>query len=267
MFHKYLLFAEDKKNREKIIEELPNKCSEQDIQHALFCAFLSDNRKEDYDIDNCILLDFPLSFVARILNKFVLDEYSYAWGGDEEIAKLVYHLWPKYMKNQTWKNYNKTFPHNIIFNCLYSIRESLLEFDKINSCEDFNELRRKKNTCRYYNWHMFAFFPLLEDRGIPILLKVIELPYNDAQEMLMFGLAQYDPRTFLPHFEKILDHWQKNTMKSGDCQSNNFIHFESGTGIYRELEMIVKKYEKDFGVKVYENEKIKNILEYYEING
>ncbi len=262
MYNEFLSFVANKDNHEMVKECYEgwngNKktFTDEDIKHYLFIKFVSNNRKRDYDIDNCILLDFPLPFIVNILEKFVLDPYAYAldaetWDTNEEIARLIYHLWPKYM-NQSWKNYNRTFPHGRIFICLYSIKENLLEFKKLDTDAKRVERTLQKRQFRrpYYYWHILGFIPLLGNDGIPILMNVIKQRYDDAQDMLMFALAQYDPKSFLPHLAYILDYWN----------THGNIQFESGTGMIYELKMLIRKYHKQ-GVNVYDNPTIKEILE------
>jgi len=263
-YTKYLSFIADEKNRKMAIENIiyfhkmmaSNVINpdEEEISNALFKLFIeSEFRSEEdgyrYDIDRCILLDFPLVLIADILEKFVNDPYVYAFSGEEQIVKLIYNLWPKYT-NQNWKNYDKTYPHNRIFNCLHDIKESLFEFEKLDTPEKLRKRTIEKGKRRYYNWHLLGFYPLLGDEGVPSFLKVITHNYDDAQDMIMFSLAQYDPKQFINHFEYILEYWD----------TNKNIKFETGTGMIGELRWVIRRYKKR-GVNVYDVEKIRCILE------
>jgi len=254
MYDKYLLFIVDEEKRKMAIDVLKSQWdpikypTDEEIERMLLQGFIAENMTHDYNVGNCILLDFPLTFIANILEKFVKNPYAYAWNSDEEIAKLIYHLWPKYIDQSD----------NKISECLQTLKSKMLEFRTLDTYEKICDAARKNtphlSPARYYNWHIFAFFSLLGDDGILILMNVIKQYYDDAQDMLMFGLAQYNPQIFLPTFSEILEYWHKNQN----------ISFSTGTGMITELKNVIKEYNRQ-GVNVYKNDKIKGILEHYKI--
>ena len=287
MYKEFLEFSQKNKNTtakkiraQKVEWYGDGIVTEDEIQHRLFCDFVIENKKQDYNISNCILLDFPLGYVSKVISKFVEDSYAYAWGVDDEIAKLIYHLWPKYMGDipstapqntaPRWREYIRTFPYSSIFNSLYTIKENLAEFKNTDFIDSLLKLiEMKKVEGRYCGWHLFAFLPLIGDKNHEILMNVIKFRYDDAQNMLMFGLAQYDPRTFLDTFQNILEFWHEKHVNPEESSIGSgriaYIGFEHGTGMMGELSMIIKKYKEIDGVDVYESEAIKNILEYHEV--
>ena len=100
MYREYLSFSKDGKNREETISRIknswgcsPDNISEEKIQNGMFCDFVMENKTRNYNIKECSLLDFPLTFLSKIIEKFVEDPYVYAWGVDEEIAKPIFNLW------------------------------------------------------------------------------------------------------------------------------------------------------------------------------
>ena len=263
-YGKYLSFIANDENRERAIEEIKyyrnmRNCdvvepNEKEISDVLFRLFIMDESEKDdverrYDVDHCVLLDFPLNFVADILERFVNDPYAFAFCAEEQIAKLVYNLWPNYM-SQTWKDYDKTYPHNKIFNCLHDIEECLYEFEKLDTMDKFRKRAVEMGQNGYYNWHILGFYPLLGDKGVPSFMNVIKRRYDDAQDMIMFSLSQYEPKTFIHHFKYILEYWNEHQN----------IQFETGTGMIGELKDVIKKYYRK-GVNVYDDEDIKHILE------
>lgn len=267
MYQQYLVFIADEKNQKAAREQFDSqygqylgKPTQDQLDDILLKSFIDEERdkaykkeKEDgqsyrYDIDHCILLDFPKSVIAPILEKFVASPYNYAFSGDEEIVKLIYNLWPDYM-DQSWQSYDQTFPHNKIFNALLDIKEALYEFQTLDTKEKLYEKCKEKHQA-FYNWHLLAFFPLLGEEGLPILMHMTKQRYNNAQDLLMFGLAQYEPKTFLPYLTEIFSFWH----------TNDNICFETSTGMIGQLEDLIKKYNKQ-GVNVYETDKIREILE------
>ena len=175
-YNNYLSFITDNNNKEKAREEFKcmwepylGKPTQDQLDDILLKDFLEEERekayiKEEkegishrYDIDHCVLLDFPLAVIAPILEKFVSSPYNYTFSGDEQIVKLIYNLWPQYM-NQNWKNYDQTYPHNKIFNSLQDIKEALLEFKKLDTQEKLHEKCKEKKTM-LLQLAPFGFFP------------------------------------------------------------------------------------------------------------
>jgi hypothetical protein len=58
-----------------------------------------------------------------------------------------------------------------------------------------------------------------------MLEAACQLHYNDAQDMLMFGIYQYPPAELLPVLRRILTHWNRE---------GNIDICSSGTGEFSE---------------------------------
>src|SRR5271154_4882535 len=132
MYQRYKDFICDQKNIDDAIDhiKLMGKAkTKENIENDLVGTFIEKYAStSDFEIDNGIFNDFPIAEQLILLERFTADEYAYAWGADYEVAKLVYKLWKQYdMDALNWKNYNKTYPHGQIFNCLYTIKTHLLE--------------------------------------------------------------------------------------------------------------------------------------------
>ena len=70
MYKEFLEFSQKNKNTtakkiraQKVEWYGDGIVTEDEIQHRLFCDFVIENKKQDYNISNCILLDFPLGYV------------------------------------------------------------------------------------------------------------------------------------------------------------------------------------------------------------
>lgn len=262
MYNRYLSFInneENVSNAKKVLDDQwkPYRDpTEREIKDMLFQNFINEHATRDYNFDNCILLDFPLEFVADLLDYFIPDPYALSWGPTEELAKMIFHLWTKYMNREYNDKDNKTDKR--IRNSLQQIKDKLLEFKELDTYDKIVERSKEvnpKNFChRYYNWHLLAFIPLLGEESMPILMNVTKQRYNDAQDMLILGLAQFEPEGFLSNLADILEYWDKN----------DNISFCSATGMIAELKMLIKEYHRK-GVNVYRNDRIKEILDYHEI--
>ncbi len=87
---------------------------------------------------------------------------------------------------------------------------------------------------RYHFWHGLGFYALMGDevaclssspaedhKGVEMLEEASHLHYNDAQDMMMFGILQYEPAKLLPVLRRILTHWERE---------GNIEMVSSGTG-------------------------------------
>lgn len=203
------------------------------------------------------IVDYWIDYKAKLIKEFVEDSIT-TWGSHLEIAKLIYDLWPKYIKQSLWGTRYRSNAHNTILTSLYTLKEKLLEFKY--GTDDEKWLYHSNNK-RYHNWQIFAFFPLLEENGFLLLMKMMKLHYNDSQDMLIFGLACYPqmswcgPERSLSYLRDILTYWDEN----------GNIHFCRGTGSIGQLECLVKIY-KNYNVNLHEIDGIKDILERYDID-
>ncbi|AYV82091.1 MAG: putative orfan [Homavirus sp.] len=211
--------------------------SVRDIDDKLFNCWVTEVHKNRmiFEIDSCIIKDFPLHEQCMLISRFIPSAYRYTYGAREEIVKLIYLLWNTYMLDQSGntiehKDYNGSNElDNLIFESLHTLKTELLSMrtltaDKVWVIEKGGE---------YYNWHLLGCIPLLGDDGLPILRNVITLPYEDAQDLLMFGLYQYEPNAFYQELKNILLYWH----------THQNIPFESGTGMLYQLAIIIHKYQ------------------------
>lgn len=191
----------------------------------LLYHFLEANSTGSFELNDGLLVDFPLNLQAEILQKFVDDPYFMGWGYPKfEVAKMIYHLWPRYMSwqddpkeagfiPQSTFDFKRKYPHDKIFNYLCKIKRGLEDFKGVNDAKTFFELiqsQKAKNSQtlnRFYNWHLFAFFPLLGSNGLDLMMNVSKLFYDNSQDMLMFGLARFRASAVLPILREIFSYW------------------------------------------------------------
>ncbi|AYV82090.1 MAG: putative ORFan [Homavirus sp.] len=216
---------------------------EKDLDDKLFNCWVDkiyEDNHPNFEVDSCIIKDFPLHEHARLISRFVPCAYRYAWGADKEIVKLVYLLWNTYMLDDQgnsvkYGHHNKSNEfHKLIFESLYTLKTELLAMQNL-TLDDIVKLYKifPNKGGRYYNWHLLGCIPLLGDKGLPVLRNVITLPYDDAQDLLMFGLYQYEPNAFYTELKDILLHWH--------IYQN--IQYETGTGMLSQLVEIIYKYQ------------------------
>lgn len=265
MYQRYKDFICDQKNIDDAVDNVKFRDKDQTkekIENTLVGAFVEKYVVHgDFNIDNGIFNDFPITEQLILLERFTADEYAYAWSADYEVAKLVYKFWKQYdMDTLNWKNYNKTYPHGQIFNCLYTIKTNLLEFgtERFSTKEKrWQVIKNQGRGCRYLYWHLFAFLPLLKDDGLNILMKIAVMEYGDAKDMLMMGLTGYAYQDwitipqFLPHLRKVLALWATDAYSIKYC---------SGTGMIGHLLELIRIY-KSHGVYLFDDSEIRSILD------
>lgn len=254
----YKLWLELKKKYNKYNE---NNEYYEITNNLLFSYFCNKYCIEGNNINDCILLNFPLEDIIPFLEEFTkkYDKMQNDIDCCIQLTKLIYHLWPKYMY-QSWFNYNKHYPHGAIFELLSVIKFKLEKFNTIKSYKEHMEKLRDN----YYEWHLLGCIPLLKN-GEEIMKKVVCLSYDDAQEMILFGLSQFDASKYLPTLGKILLYWYDNNYDFYPEFNRNHIYFngiqiESGTGIYNDLVNLAYEYKRK-GVDIYSNKDIYTVLQ------
>jgi len=222
------------------ILEIDYKFELEDCLLNLFISYLNDEIEEQSDkstdlnyleINNCILKDFPLEEQCKFISRFVPNAYRYSCDTDHEIIRLVYLLWDNYM-HVSYENRLKTYPHNEIYESLYSIKQELRSMKDMDYKKQMDLGEKYPNKSSYYNWHLLGFLPLLGDKGLPILRNIIKQRYSDAEDMLLFGIYHYNPKEFNGELKSILLHWYKHKN----------IDFSSATGMLFSLALIINKY-------------------------
>ena len=189
------------------------------------------NREKNFEINDCIFVDFPLKEKAQIIDNFVSNPYLNPHPIIPEIVKLIYYIWPECMTDVRYskQHLNTLNPYSkIIFENLYSIKAKLKAMKHTTAATQYMSGEA------YLNWHLLGFLPLLGDQGIDIMHNVSKLNYEDAQDMLMFGLYQYEPKYFYNDLKKIFMYWHENQN----------IQLGSGTGIIGQLQYLITKYKK-----------------------
>jgi len=109
------------------------------ILNSLFNGFCNTHGIPGNDINDCVLLKFPLSEIVPLFEQFVENSYNIGLDGCIQLTKLIYYLWPKYMA-QTRFNYNKHYPHGAIFELFRSVKFKLEEFGKVSECPGIQHL-------------------------------------------------------------------------------------------------------------------------------
>jgi hypothetical protein len=259
MYSKWLEFKNNPANTKRIKDDYKEYGGESkfSLEDDLFNKFIRQIKDaDDYDWDNnvfnietCLIKDFPLNEQIELINKFVPYCYRFAWSADYEIVKCIYILWNKYMVNNSAIPLNKE-----VCDALESIRTNLLPMATMTQ-DELWKLGEQPGKSKYYNWHLLACLPLLGDEGLPVLNNIIKMRYGDAEDLLMFGLYQYDPKIFYNNLKQILLYWYKH----------DNIGFSGATGMLSKLELIIKKYKKH-GISVLHDPELKDIF-YAEKNG
>lgn len=183
-----------------------------------------------YDINNCVTLDFPLIEQCNLIQKYMVP-YTYYHNTPAntlpyDINKLIYRLWPQYI-TKIYGEHLRTYPHNSIYEALYTIKEKL----KAMSSIDIDNAQKYT----YCNFELLGFIPLIGKKSDEVLMHVIKGYYNDAQEYIMFALQQKNPHTFYQNLKKILIYWNQNDR----------IGYSSGsTGMKWEVQALLDEYKK-----------------------
>lgn len=257
-YQKFLNYKENLENIEEVEDNWKNswnkrsdELTEDELEKGLLEGFIEKNKSDGWDIEDCILVDFPLETQITILQNFVNDEYYYAFSGAEyEIGKLIYLQWEKFITTESANPNHKKM--RAVFESIIQKLEILYTCG--DSMDKFHNLIRENNLKTYPYWNLLGFYSLLGEKGIDMIKKVSTLRYDDAQDMLMFGIYQFDPNSFLEHLRWILKYWDENEN----------IEFESGTGMMYELCEIVNKYDI-YGIKLFEDKIIGPILKKHEL--
>lgn len=209
-------------------EEEPYKTK---ISCSLFSGFCNTHGIPGNDVSDCILLEFPLGDIMPFLAQFVEDPYSIELDGCIQLTKLVYHLWPKYMTQPP--HY-----HNCgIFELLQTIKSKLESLESV------------QGSIPYPAFNLLGCISLLEN-GERKMWDVIQMRYCNAEEMLVFGLSQFDPVKYLPTLGKVFRHWD----------TNGPIHI---SGCFGDIINLVCHYKKR-GVDIRSNFDMSDILAQYE---
>jgi hypothetical protein len=263
-YQNYLVFIQDKNKQEEAIDFLVQrelKVTQEQIYVTLLSTFFME---QGYEESKDLLEIFPLEEQAKILQLFVKSPYFFGWGFNNAITLMIYRLWPQYMDIFDWKSRPRTYPHDIIFESLYTMREILREFrnEKMSS-EDYRCLRCKQSgyNSRYYAWNLFSCLPLLEEEGIELLMKIIKLRYDDAQDSLMFGLCLYAkqkwirPEDFVFYLREIFLYWSKE---------ENILISSSATAMAMQTDELIHTFGK-VGVDLLADEVLLDVWKKYDV--
>lgn len=251
MYKQWLEYKSDPENIKEAETERKDYYNKYDVEDHLLKLFYDHHKwngvlkHTNFEISTCVLVDFPFSEQAEIINKFVAFPFRYAFGVDFEIVKLIYLMWPKYMKENT--GYTKKFTgyDKMIYENLYTIKE------KLKAMKNVTRATQYKTGEAYMNWHILGFLPLLGEKYIDLTCNICKLYYDDAQDMLMFGLYHYDPKIFYSDLKKILLYWF----------ANRNITFEGGTGMLGQFDEIIKKYKKH-DIDIVNDRDLRQIMDY-----
>jgi hypothetical protein len=246
MFQRYSHYLENVENRNEAAEQVRADdafvvSTEEDakalVDRELTIRFVDDNAVESFFIADCIFADFPLAAQLKLLEPWVDDEYY--WGPGQiqfEVIKLAHLLWPKYMQNYKWRNPPRVFPHAEIFRILESAASHLQKLSVVKTDEEVMEYARQQIRLHriggaYPCFHLFGILPLLDD-GLQLFEQFALLRYNNAQDCLLFALAQFDmsKSNCLAVVRRVMQAWDSEQVS---------IRLESGTGILGQLRMVL----------------------------
>ena len=187
-------------------------CAKDDIIHEYVGS---------WDINHSIIIHFPVSFQLELIENFI-DAGEGQHGYYVESLKLIYLYWNKY-GNLKYKDKPSHYPSSQFFEQIYTLKYIMREFAKDSYIPKANAYGR---TTRYALWHLLGLYPLLENSEEIIMNRLIMLPYDDAQDSLMFGFYQMDPKTFQNNLKQILLFWID---KEKNWDGNHYIRLDGGT--------------------------------------
>lgn len=249
MYQEYLLYKKNPKN----IEICKAMCSEsmslekrKELIEVKMLELFADEQEIDYD-GQTIFHDFPLKEKLNILEHFVDDQYAFFRNSVIEILKLIYDMWDDY-KDFNWRKHNRSYPHNNFAQCFYACKQMMREMRGMDN-ERYLKLC-KRNHRGYYNWHIMGLFPLLGDEGMQILQDVIKLPYDNAQDYMMFSIYKFSSPEFLPCLRYIFSYWNKH---------RNIKIYSSGTGMVGQIRRVIAKY-RTLEINLYDDPVIGPVL-------
>jgi hypothetical protein len=164
-----------------------------------------------WELDSCVLIHLPISEQKRALDMFIrVGESLYSTVDD--ISKLIYILWNK---------------RNGFEEELSVIENQLKDFAYTYTDTD------RRNGTRFVYWNICGLYPLLGEEGKEMLVTVSKRRYNDAQDMMMFGIYHLNPVIDISYVKRIFRGW--NETRNVDLGGG-------GTGIDCELKLILAKY-------------------------
>lgn len=178
-----------------------------------------------FDINSCILIHLPLAEQIKSLKMFI-DHGETLFSAAVDISKLIYILWPRY--HVPYQSRPLSYPHAEIYQLMFTIHQQLKDFAKTSHEQYFDF---KKGT-KFVFWHLCGLYPLLEN-GAEMLVKICQKEYDDAQDMMMFGIYQLNPFTHMVYVKEIFKHWKK---------AKNIDLYDTSTGCRQQLDLILGKY-------------------------
>lgn len=130
MYEEWLKFKKDPKNIKDAEDRKNDACyKKHNINNYLLQIFYHNKydscKFNKFDVNNCMLSDFPLKEQAQFINNFVLIQYEYGLDSDWVIVKLIFQLWSKYIQENTPHTKQFTGHHKTIYENLYTIKENL----------------------------------------------------------------------------------------------------------------------------------------------
>ena len=228
------------------------ECYKDELRCDKLREFSNKYSKDTYEIEDGIFNDFPSRYQIKLLERFIEEEIVYE-NYSEDIVKMVYYLWPKYVKEgYTWREHSRRYPDVYFYNIFNTIREILRKFHKI-TVDNFGEERIERNKIgksSYPYFTMLGFLPLLGDEGVELLGKIKYLHYDDAQDFLMFGLCHFSKEDIGSVYD-VLYYWWKNGNINLDCDD---------TGAKSECKKVIMHNQKR-GIDYRKDERIKEIME------
>ena len=216
------------------------------VKNVLLSMFVDKNANHDsWDPSTCILRDFPFEMQVDMINNYISKSEDNEQPSIDcyEVCKLVYNLW-------NCKESDKK-----LNDCCNNIIIPRLDRFLTHTADELQDIPREycSGSAWYYGYYILGFIPLLKNEGLDVIDIVYKMRYDDGQDLLTFGLYQYEPSKFYNKLKEILIYWY----------NNKNISYCGGTGILRQLKRIVNKY-KDLGYDLLEDPDLPFLKKYLE---
>lgn len=245
MYATYLKYIQKPKNISKISKDLLyiHKCNHEIktevekkelLDRYLFEYFLDEYSDDTFNVDTCVLKDFPQSLVANYMYNFIIDGHYIHWGAQQrEIWKYFYFIYNNYISQSKHVD-------SLISKCFKKLKSLIKKFHTKDPIINRDYFYGK-------HWNLLSLIPLL-DNDPGFITKISKFYLDDIQDSLMFGLAQYNI-DFIPHLKNIMRWWTEH----------GNIEYDYGTGMIGQLEDVFNEYKRK-GYDLYKDKEMHEIL-------
>lgn len=227
-----------------------------DKLNDFFESIYSNNDDESlswYDLNHKAFIDFPIKIIIDVINNHISGEHFYEYRTmNYEIIKYIYSIWNTYA-NIPYINKPKVYPHNELYECIFTIKEILLFLSKCTKQQYIKKIKSSSYPFKsrmYYSHWLYCYFPLLDDCHSKMIHFLNYVFLDDAQDSFMFGLYCMNPNNlfnFMIDMIPLIENKNDNKTSTGLSVLDSNVCFDiidSGTGANWQFMMIIKKLKK-----------------------